>query len=229
VAWGLLLAKCPVRHLLFMVLLTVACGPQTGTRLEPIEARTAVVGRELAVLVQAETDDPRVQFTFDSDLVDLATRRLKPTFASYAGGAALFRWTPLADDAGLHVVRFSATLDGTVANTVMSVTVVAGQDPIAFRQPVGDGTTLDLSRDTCVDVALLVEDSTVTEVALGAGEPWSDGGLIMQDGPLSGTLSFCPSAAQSQDGSIFTFTIQASDKQGQRAEKRYLVVLAGKP
>ncbi len=220
----------PVRAVLMLCFLAVVgCGPQTGTRLSPLAPRTAVVGRELEVLVHAETSDPRLQLSYESDLTSLKTRRLKPSLTAYAGGDALFRWTPLADDVGEHVIRFTAALDGTLANTLMPVTVVTGQDPIAFRQPIGDGTTLDLSRATCVDVPILVEDSTVTEVMLEEGVPWTDGGVITQDGPLSGKLSFCPVAAQISASSIYAFTLVAADKRGERAEKRYLVVLGGHP
>jgi hypothetical protein len=208
-----------------LALLVVGCGPQTGTRLSPLLPRTAVIGRELEVLVHVESEDPRVSLSYESDISDLRTRRLKPTLTAYAGGDALFRWTPLADDRGDHVIRFTAALDGTLANTLMPVTVVAGQDPITFRQPVGDGTTLDLAVATCVDVPILVEDSTVTEVSLEEGVPWTEGGVISQDGPVAGKLSFCPTTAQAAASSIFTFTLVAADKRGQRAEKRYLVVL----
>jgi hypothetical protein len=217
----------PVRAVLMLSLLAVGCGPQTGTRLSPLLPRTAVIGRELEVLVHVESQDPRVALSYDSDIGDLKTRRLKPSLTPYAGGDALFRWTPLADDRGEHVIRFTAALDGTLANTLMPVTVVAGQEPITFRQPIGDGTTLDLARASCVDVPILIEDSTVTEVMLEAGDPFAEGGVISQDGPLSGKLSFCPSMAQASSGSIFAFTLVAADKRGQRAEKRYLVVLEG--
>jgi hypothetical protein len=51
----------------------------------------------------------------------------------------------------------------------------------------------------------------------------------MQDGPLSGTFTFCPSAAQVQAGGVYAFDLVATDKHGQGAEKRYLVVLGAKP
>lgn len=208
-------------------MLLLGCGPQTGTRLSPLAPRVAVIGRELEVLVHAESDDPRLELSYESDLVDLKTRRRRPTLTDYAGGDAIFRWTPLADDQGEHVIRFTAALDGTLANTLMPVTVIAGEEPLVFRQPIGDGTTLDLARASCVDVPILIEDSTVTEVMLEAGDPFAEGGVISQDGPLSGKLSFCPSMAQASSGSIFAFTLVAADKRGQRAEKRYLVVLEG--
>jgi hypothetical protein len=217
------------RPILVTLALLAGCGPQTGTRLAPLGSRSALVGRELQVLLHADTSDPNVQFSYDSDIADLATRRLKPEIASYAGGDALFRWTPLADDVGVHVIRFAAQLEGTFATATLEVTVQAGQEPIAFRQPVGDGTTLDLARAPCVDVPILVEDSTVTEVTLGQGEPWSAGGYVEQSGPLTGKLRFCPTAAQAKQSSIFPFALVASDKRGQRAEKRYVIVLGGVP
>src|SRR5690348_4121509 len=92
-------------------LVLVGCGPQTGGRLDPLPARTAVVGTELAVELHGATDS--LSLDYDSDIADLKTRRLHPTLSAYADGQAIFRWTPLAADLGAHVIRFQATAGGT--------------------------------------------------------------------------------------------------------------------
>ena len=44
-----------------------------------------------------------------------------------------------------------------------------------FVQPLGNGTTLDLSQETCLDVALVVVDPDSASVSLAHEEPVIDG------------------------------------------------------
>ena len=213
----------------FVVVLTLSmsliagCGPRTGTSLDPIAPQTAVVGTELAVMLRAATAN-QVEFKFDSDL-DLHARRVMPTLTPYANGEAMFRWTPLASDIGDHTFRFTATVDGVPASARVAVRVVAGGDPISFRSPVGEGTTLDLARSPCAVVPLLVDDTSATEVEIAPGSAMPEGATIDRDGPLSGKLKFCPAKTLAQTQTIFPFTIVATDGGGARTEKRYTVVL----
>src|SRR3954447_9578005 len=103
-----------VVRLALLLTLCAACGPQTGTRLDALEPRMAVVGQELAVMLHAATTE-QLAFRYQSDIDDLSTRRLKPTLTPYAGGQAVFRWTPLAEDLGSHLIQFDADLGGAVA------------------------------------------------------------------------------------------------------------------
>jgi hypothetical protein len=205
-------------------LLLPACGPSSGAILQPVDARTAVVGVELDLTLQV-LGARDATFGYLSDLGDLATRPLKPTLDVFDGGQAVFRWTPIASDVGDHTLRFTAAAGGTVSAIDVPVTVVAGADPLRFIEPAGDGTTLDLAAHACADVALLVDDPSATDVTLAQGDAWSDGGQLMADGPLSGKLHFCPTAAQAQAGTIFPFSFVATDASGARVEKRYTVVL----
>jgi hypothetical protein len=217
-----------VRPLTFIVVLgLVGCGPRTGTRLDPVAPQTAVVGVELAIMLRAGSTS-HVEFAFSTDL-EMDGRRVKPTLTTYANGEAMFRWTPLASDVGDHKFRFSATIDGVPASTIVDITVVSGADPITFRSPVGEGTTLDIARTPCAVVPILVEDTTATEVDLAPGEAWVQGAMLERDGPLSGHLRFCPTPAQAQSTTIFPFSIVASDSGGAKNEKRYTVVLGKLP
>jgi hypothetical protein len=205
-----------------LMLLIVGCGPKTGTRLDAVGPQTAVVGVELAVMLRAASASA-VDFAFDTDL-DMK-RNVKPTLTPYANGEAMFRWTPLASDLGDHTFKFTATVDGVPASMMVPITVIAGADPISFRSPVGEGTTLDLGRTPCATIPLLVDDTSATEVDLAPGSAWPDGARIDRTGPLAGTLRFCPAKALAQAQTIFPFTIVATDAGGARAEKRYTVVL----
>ncbi|MCA1663035.1 MAG: putative Ig domain-containing protein [Myxococcales bacterium] len=199
------------------------CGPKTGTRLDPIAPQIAVVGVELGVMLRAASGGD-VDFAFRSDL-DLTQRRVLPTLTPYANGEAMFRWTPLASDLGDHTFHFTATVDGVRASEAVAVRVVAGDSPISFRSPVGEGTTLDLARSPCAVVPLFVDDASATDVDIAAGGTLPDGATITRDGPLSGQLRFCPSKTMAQAQTIYPFTIVATDGGGARAEKRYTIVL----
>jgi hypothetical protein len=210
------------RLLLILVLSLVGCGPRGGAQLDPIGPQTAVVGVELAVMLRVNA--ARADFAYDSDL-DMSDRHVVPTITPYANGEAMFRWIPLASDLGDHQFHFRATVGGAAATEAVTVHVVPGDNPITFRSPVGEGTTLDLGRTPCAQVPLLVDDTSATEVELAAGGAMPDGATISADGPLSGHLRFCPSKTLAQAQSIFPFTIVATDDGGARTEKRYTIVL----
>ena len=213
----------PLTLTLALVTVAAGCGPKTGTSLDPIGPQTAVVGVELGVMLHAATAG-KVDFAFKSDL-DLTGRNLVPTLTPFANGEAMFRWTPLASDLGDHTFRFSATVDGVPASEMVAIRVVAGDSPISFRSPVGEGTTLDLGRAPCAVVPLLVDDTSATEVDIAPGAALPDGATITRDGPLSGQLKFCPSKTLAAAQTIFPLSLVATDEGGARAEKRYTVVL----
>ena len=137
----------------------------------------------------------------------------------------MFRWTPLGSDVGDHQFRFSATVDGVAASQLVPVRVVAGDSPISFRSPVGEGTTLDLGRAPCAVVPLLVDDTSATEVDIEPGDALPAGATLTRDGPLSGQLSSARAQALAQEQTIFPFSLVATDDGGARAEKRYTIVL----
>ncbi|HEX6838995.1 MAG TPA: hypothetical protein VF334_20595 [Polyangia bacterium] len=175
-----------MRPFVLVVLLAIAgCGPRTGASLDPIAPQTAVIGAELAVMLRATSS--HAAFAFQSDL-DLTQRQLVPTLTPYANGEAMFRWTPLASDLGDHQFRFTATVDGVPASEAVTIHVVAGDSPISFRSPVGEGTTLDVARAPCATVPLLVDDTSATAVDIAAEAALPDGATLTRDGPLSGLL-----------------------------------------
>jgi hypothetical protein len=190
--------------------------------LEPVGAQAAVVGVELDVMLRADAGGP-VTFGWDGE-PSLRNRPLAPTLTPVGEGTALFRWTPLGGDVGTHRLRFSATANGGSASEVVSVTVSAGATPLVFREPAGDGTTLDLAAAECVDVPIVVDDAGATAVTLSAGTPLPPGATLTASGPLTGDLVFCPGA---QAAGIFRFDLVASDTLGGRAEKGYRVVIGG--
>jgi hypothetical protein len=205
-----------------------ACGPQTGPRIDPIAPRTAVVGSELEIVVRVRADGA-ASLSYRSDLVGLETRRLRPTLTPFAGGEWVFRWTPLAGDEGARTIDFVATASSVETVRRVAVEVRPGDESLRFRAPVGEGTTLDLARERCAEVAVVVEDGGATEVTFAPGDPWAEGARLDATGPLSATLRFCPVAAQLTDGGVFPLVLTAADARGARAAKRYVIVVEGAP
>jgi hypothetical protein len=78
-------------------------------------------------------------------------------------------------------------------------------------------------------VSVLVDDTSATTVTLAPGSVWPQGAMLNVDGPLSGTIRFCPTAAQIQAATIFPLSIVASDGGGATAEKRYTIVIGTLP
>ena len=210
-----------VRGALFLALALSACGPRIGVPLAVPGPRTVEVGRELQLTIRAA--DTAASLRFESDLADLTTRPLRPTLTPFAGGEASFRWTPLGEDVGDHVITFIAELNGATTRGNVPVTVVAGEHVIVFREPAGDGSTLP-SGVSCVDVGFLVDDPAAVEVAFVEGPEWPSSATLESTGALEANVHFCASAADRLLG-VVPLVVQASDDSGASGEKRYVVVL----
>ncbi|MBI4956744.1 MAG: pre-peptidase C-terminal domain-containing protein [Myxococcales bacterium] len=198
---------------------------------EPIGDQTAFANAQLALTVRAtDPDDDELSFGFTSDLGGVENRA---SMATTAPGTAIFRYTPLVSDVGIHAFDFTAS-DGTnEARTTVTVEVRPSEGATApvFIQPLGSGTTLDLEVTSCVDVPIVVEDPDTAGVTLGQEEPLIEGATLTQDTELTGTWHFCPTAEQIAASDRYTLVLSADDFENPKTIKPYLVVLrtAAKP
>jgi hypothetical protein len=208
------------------------CGPTLGPSLSYPQQSTAAVGVELSLLLHGATPDGSgVVFDFQApDLPDLKSRPLAATLTNYAAGEAVWRWTPLAADLGAHEIDFIATGGGvtSVAPSVVTVTTGPGIPP-TFREPAGEGTTLELARTACADVEVLVDDPDSTAVALALGPPLVPNALLVPAAGAAGTLHFCPSPAQVAAATVYPFTLTADDGVNAKVAKGYTIVVRPKP
>lgn len=170
----------------------------------------AAVGQELGVPLHAYARGLPVQWTWRS-LTNpaLAMRKRRPTLTSYSGGTAVWRWTPTAEDLGAQQMEFTASAADQRRPLLLNFTVTEGAEPPAFREPYGEGTTLDLSISPCVRVPVLVESTSAPRVTLSlqAAPP---NATLQQREDLAGELVFCPSAAQYQDQRVYPLTLSAA-------------------
>src|SRR6185312_2724029 len=140
-----------------------------------------------------------------------------------------FRWTPLAADLGEHAFDFKVS-DGSNETTVtININVksaIGSQTAPIFRQPLGTGTTIDLSRANCVDLDVVVEDQDTPNVKIAQEEPTIEGADLKSVDGQSATWHWCPSRAQEGEDR-YTLTLSADDGDNPKTLKNYLVVLRG--
>lgn len=229
------LAKPPKTHgLLSLASLaclatTVACatggGPPT---LNGLTDQVAQVGTELKIELDASSSSGgRLAYKFHAaDVTDLdghAAVTIAPS------GAGIFRWTPLAADLGNHAFDFTAS-DGNSDTTVtinidVKSAIGSGTAPI-FRQPLGTGTTIDLTHTMCVDLDVVVEDQVNATVKINQEAPVIDGAKLTASGGQTAKWHWCPTVAQQAD-MRYTLVLSADDGTNPKTIKDYLIVLRG--
>lgn len=208
-------------------LLLMACDGGGSPTLQPIADQSAEVGVELNVeLTASDPDGDSLVFSVSSEsLADLTTRARPPTFVPFGVGSAYLRWTPLASDVGSHTFTVSVSDGKKRASRAFLVTVTAGNGVPVFREPLGSGTTLDLSQGSCVEVDVLVDDPDSPQVDLYLEEPLEDGFQLNQDGAMAATFTWCPSAKQIEGSERYTLNLAADDRTGHIGRKKYVIVI----
>jgi hypothetical protein len=187
----------------------------------------AQVGTELMVnLHGTDPDGDGLTYKFQApDLTDLdghAEITVSPS------GSGVFKWTPTQADVGRHAFDFTAS-DASHHTTVtinidVRSAIGAASAPV-FRQPLGSGTTLDLTQQACVDVDIVIDANSST-VRIGQVDPVIDGAqLNVRDGHTA-TWHWCPSKAQ-QAQPRYMLVLSADDGDNPKVVKNYLVVLRG--
>lgn len=204
-------------------------GPEPTLGITLVPPLSAQVGREISVPLLATRGDVPV----DDDALawawqplsrpELERRLRRPTLTAYTHGRAVWRWTPLAEDAGAQRVAFTVTLDTARGGGELALRVEPGGAPPVFREPVGEGTTLDLRTSSCAEVAVVVESTAEPSAVLRLLDPPA-GAHVTQSSALTGTLSFCPTPAQIGADTVYPLTLQA-ESGGQVVRKSYVIVL----
>jgi len=203
----------------------VACGG-SAPELDGLTDQVAQVGTELKIdLNGTDKEGDRLAYNYhNADLTDLdghAEITVSPS------GAGVFRWTPLAADVGQHAFDFSVS-DGSNATTVtinidVKSAIGSATAPV-FRQPLGTGTTLDMTKSMCVDLNIVIEDQDSAQVTIKQEEPLIDGATLTPQDGLSASWHWCPTRAQ-QSETRYTLVLSADDGDNPKTIKNYLVVL----
>lgn len=222
-----------IQPLLTMTALTclataVACGGGGAPQLSGLTDQIAQVGAELKIdLNGTDPDGDQLSYSFRaSDLPDLG--RVAQITVS-PSGAGVFRWTPLAEDVGQHAFDFTVSdgdNDTTVTINIDVKSAIGSATAPVFRQPLGTGTTIDLTKKKCVDLEIIVEDQDTAQLAIGLEEPYAEGMRLDQDSGLTGRFNWCPSKEQEAE-SRYTVVMSADDGENPKTIKNYLIVLRG--
>lgn len=204
----------------------MGCGAATPGELSVsvVPPLSAQVGREVSVPLYAQAGSEPVSWSWDTpDLPDLPKRLRRPTLTTYTLGRAVWRYTPLAEDFGEHDVVFSAQTGERAGTTTLRLDIRAGSSPPVFREPVGEGTTLDLRQSSCATISVLVESVADRDVVLSLAHA-PQGAQLIQTESLAGQLVFCPTDAQIAAETLYPLEIQAASAE-HLVRKSYVIVL----
>jgi hypothetical protein len=207
-----------------------ACSENSPPALSPVSEQVATVGVEMSVLIEGkDSDGDSLSFSLAVDSIpEINDRTHPPRFEPFGNTSAYLRWTPLAMDVGTHQFVVEAS-DGEATRTVsFSVRIQAGDAVPVFREPLGSGTTLDLSEQDCIDVEVVVDDPDSPDIDIYLEEPIEDGYQFTQDDPFAGIFSWCPTHKQVDASERYTLNLAANDREGHIARKKYVIVLRRK-
>jgi hypothetical protein len=207
----------------------VACGP-TGRapELAGLRDQVAQVGTEVTInLDGTDPDGDRLSYGFHAaELADLDNHA---DLTQSPSGTGVFRWTPLSGDVGRHAIDFTAS-DGSHTTTVtINIDVrsaIGSATAPVFRQPLGSGTTIDLSQQACIDLDIAVDDADSPRVTISQDEPVIDGAELRPRDGRSATWHWCPTREQQAEPRR-TLVLEADDGDNPKTVKNYLVVLRG--
>lgn len=210
---------------LALVLAASACDSASGALvLTAVAPPSAFVAHEVVVPLLADgAEGQRVEWSWQSaSHPGLSSRSRRPSLSVYTAGRALWRFTPLASDVGAVALSFTAQSGLRKGSLEIELFIDPGGDPPLFREPVGEGTALDLKIAPCANVAVVVESSGTPQVLISLRDPPANAELT-QDG-LSGTLRFCPSREQAASETVYPLLFVA-EAANHVVHKSYVIVL----
>jgi hypothetical protein len=191
--------------------------------LSTIEDQVAVVGEELRLdLDGTDPDGDRLTYKFHApaSLVEIENRTSMSVTPS---GAGVFRFTPIAADLGAHAFDFIVSDGSNESVLTINIDVVASLGAPIFRQPLGTGTTLDLTKKPCIELDVVIEDYDTPAVTLTQEAPTIAGATLVQRDATHATWKWCPTTAQRAE-SRHTLILGADDGTT-KTIKNFLVML----
>jgi hypothetical protein len=200
--------------------LLAACGGNAPPEIHGLEDQVAAVGTELQVRIDGtDADGDGITYGVHADIsLQGGMMTQDPS------GMGLFRWTPFADDLGVHAFDFTAS-DGSDTTTVtiqIDVRSANGAVPI-FRRPLGSGTTV--APGACANVEILIEDQDTVDVTIAEEAPGITGAMLDQVDGQSGTWMWCPTSEQIAAQDRYTLVLSADDLENPKTIKEFILVV----
>lgn len=202
---------------------TSACAGGAPPEIHDLADQVAVVGTELVVTIDgSDPDGDRLTYGVHTDVSIQATAML----TQLPSGSGVFRWTPLAEDVGVHAFDFTASDYASTTTVSISIDVrsAAGAVPI-FRQPLGTGTVVDLAQTPCITVDVVVDDQDTPAIAIATADPQILGGQLTAIDGTSATWKWCPTPHQVLVSDRYTLVLSADDGENPKTIKDYVLVL----
>jgi hypothetical protein len=200
------------------------CGSNTAPVMQPVSARqVAFVGNRLDITILAyDPDGDTLSFAFRPKGNPLGSRAQIVPLAD----RAIFSWTPAASDVGEHQIDFTVSDGETNDTQTVTIEVRPGTSPNTapiFRRPLGFGTTLDLEKQACVNVDVLVEDPDSVKIDVTQDPPIA-GSSLTRIGQLSALFNWCPSEQQKSQLQ-HVLRLVANDGDNPPVVKDFMIVL----
>lgn len=203
-----------------------ACGGNEAPKLDPIGEKVAYVNSSFELRVTAsDPDGDNLKFSYGSSIPDFK-RRPGVEFLQ-DGSSALLRFTPLPGDVGIRAFDFTVSDGEEKDQTTASVEIryaPSSNSPV-FREPLGTGTLIDLSKNDSVKLRIVVEDPDSSDVVIDQEQPVIEGAKLDQDSGLTAWWTWAPTQEQIATTDRFVLTLSADDGSNAKVLKNYLLVL----
>ena len=198
----------------------VVCAGGTPPQLDGLTDQVAQVGTELKIdLNGTSAGGGRLAYNFHAGDLDDVDGAAQMTVSP--SGVGVFRWTPLAADIGPHPFDFTVSNGDASATTTITINVksaIGSATAPVFRQPLGTGTTIDLSMQTCIDLDVVIEDQDTPMVAIAQEAPLIDGATLAKQDGQSAKWHWCPTKAQEGE-TRYTLVLSADDSDNPKTLK----------
>ena len=205
----------------------LACAPSGGApEFDALDDQVAAVGAELVLVVKAtDPEGEKLVYSFSSEVPNILN---KARISQLPNGASEFRWTPTAEDIGVWYFDFSASDGDHKESVTIQIDVrsaVGANTAPKFLRPDGMGTTLDLERDSCVELEIAIEDTDTATVEIAQAVPTIEFSNLQPEGPHSAIWRWCPKEAQIAADDRYMLRLTADDSDNPMTVHPYLIVL----
>jgi hypothetical protein len=210
--------------LLFCALPALHCGDSNLEWIRGAHDQEVLVGEEIVVEIRAAspTGQP-LQFDFHSDGAGVNERA---ELVRIDDAAVVFRFTPLVEDIGTWRVDLYAQGNGTKSTESFALRVLATRDRSPhFQQPIGVGSVLDLERDDCLELDIVVDDADTGTVKIAMEEPFYPGATLIPTGAGEARFTYCPQKDKVEALTRRVFRLSADDGENPKVIKSFLVLL----
>jgi hypothetical protein len=199
----------------------VGCGGGGSPVISGLADQVATVGNELVVSINGtDPDGDDLTYGVKADI----SLQGRGTLTQDPSGQGVFRWTPLADDLGVHAFDFTASDGSNTATVTIQIDVrsAVGAVPI-FRRPLGSGTVIDPS--VCSTVQIVVEDEDTAQLDITEAPVLIEGATLSQIDGVNASWEWCPSMEQVRAQERYTLSLSASDNENPPTIKDFVLVL----